>query len=353
MSRGRSGFIGIGFVEANFPVDRLPGWEARTYGYHGDDGKAFNNTTVGWNYGPKYGTGDRIGVIFNRAERTIAYYKNGISLGVAFRDVQEEVLYPAVGLRTPGEEVLANFGAQPFQGDVAAMRAEAVYRLEQRVLQTPLPCKKAQDTSALVGTLIFNHMALNGHWCTAAAVARDLLGSSVAVAAEDVQDFSARGCVRECIMRGDIDAALVHAQAYMPGSLTSCQPILFRMQCQKLVELVRAKDDQAALAHGKAELGGPLPEKEQRDLLSDALTLLCYEDPAASPQGALMVPAARATLADDVDAVLLAARQRPQQSVLEQLYCSLSVLRAELEASAHPAASLLDFDGLLSLKRPQ
>lgn len=30
---------GIGFVEANFPVDRLPGWEARTYGYHGDDGK--------------------------------------------------------------------------------------------------------------------------------------------------------------------------------------------------------------------------------------------------------------------------------------------------------------------------
>lgn len=86
---------------------------------------------------------------------------------------------------------------------------------------------------------------------------------------------------------------------------------------------VRAKDDQAALAHGKAELGGPLPEKEQRDLLSDALTLLCYEDPAASPQGALMVPAARATLADDVDAVLLAARQRPQQSVLEQLYCSL------------------------------
>lgn len=97
---------------------------------------------------------------------------------------------------------------------------------------------QAQDTSALVGTLIFNHMALNGHWCTAAAVARDLLGSSVAVAAEDVQDFSARGCVRECIMRGDIDAALVHAQAYMPGSLTSCQPILFRMQCQKLVELV-------------------------------------------------------------------------------------------------------------------
>lgn len=51
-------------------------------------------------------TGDRIGVIFNRAERTIAYYKNGISLGVAFRDVQEEVLYPAVGLRTPGEEVM-------------------------------------------------------------------------------------------------------------------------------------------------------------------------------------------------------------------------------------------------------
>lgn len=83
------------------------------------------------------------------------------------------------------------------------------------------------------------------------------------------------------------------------------------------------RDDSAALAHGKAELGVVPATAEQQDMLADALMLLCYHDPFGSPQGALMSPAARTALADDVDAALLAARQRPQQSALERLYCCL------------------------------
>lgn len=43
-------------------------------------------------------TGDIIGVIYNRAERTIAYTKNGMFLGVAFSEVNEERLFPTVRL---------------------------------------------------------------------------------------------------------------------------------------------------------------------------------------------------------------------------------------------------------------
>lgn len=47
-----------------------------------------------------------MGALWNRAERTISYTKNGIQLGVAFRDVSdEEVLFPSVGFRTKEEEV--------------------------------------------------------------------------------------------------------------------------------------------------------------------------------------------------------------------------------------------------------
>lgn len=42
-------------------------------------------------------TGDVIGIIFNRAEKTVAYTKNGMYLGVAFQNVCEERLYPTVG----------------------------------------------------------------------------------------------------------------------------------------------------------------------------------------------------------------------------------------------------------------
>ena len=87
---------------------------------------------------------------------------------------------------------------------------------------------------------------------------------------------------------------------------------------------MRARDDRAALAHGKAELGGAAAlGPEQADMLSDALTLLCYEDPEGSPQGALLAPAARTMLADDVDSALLCARQQPQYSPLERLVRTL------------------------------
>lgn len=49
--------------------------------------------------------GDVIGALWNRIDRTISFFKNGVSLGVAFSDVPEDRLYPTVGLRTTNEEV--------------------------------------------------------------------------------------------------------------------------------------------------------------------------------------------------------------------------------------------------------
>ena len=47
------------------------------------------------------GAGDVIGVIYNQAERTISYTKNGLYLGVAFQHVFEERLFPTVSPRSP------------------------------------------------------------------------------------------------------------------------------------------------------------------------------------------------------------------------------------------------------------
>ena len=49
--------------------------------------------------------GDLVGACLNRVDKTISYYKNGIDLGVAFHSVQEERLYPCVGMQTHEEEV--------------------------------------------------------------------------------------------------------------------------------------------------------------------------------------------------------------------------------------------------------
>ncbi len=47
-----------------------------------------------------------MGAMLNRTTKTISFVKNGLDLGVAFRNVDIERLYPSVGLRTPDEEVM-------------------------------------------------------------------------------------------------------------------------------------------------------------------------------------------------------------------------------------------------------
>ena len=39
-------------------------------------------------------------------------------------------------------QIVANFGATPFKSSVSAMRAKAARRVEQRILQTSLPCDR-------------------------------------------------------------------------------------------------------------------------------------------------------------------------------------------------------------------
>lgn len=168
--------------------------EPHSYGYHGDDGHRFSGSGVGTPYGPTYTTGDVVGIIFNCANRTIAYTKNGIDLGVAFSNVQEERLYPTIGMRTPNEEVVVRF-APPFKHDIGHHVQEAVAKAVDLVRNTSLLLKPKQvrcciivrctplrvcpqSSASLLGELIYQHLLQEGHTNTAAAVNRDLLGGA-------------------------------------------------------------------------------------------------------------------------------------------------------------------------------
>ena len=48
---------GIGFSAHGVKLDRLPGWDPHSYGYHGDDGMAFQSCGTGKPYGPIFATG--------------------------------------------------------------------------------------------------------------------------------------------------------------------------------------------------------------------------------------------------------------------------------------------------------
>lgn len=66
---------GIGFCAEDVNLGRLPGWEPRSYGYHGDDGHAFHGSGTGRPFGPGFTTGDVVGALLDRGLNTISFFK--------------------------------------------------------------------------------------------------------------------------------------------------------------------------------------------------------------------------------------------------------------------------------------
>ena len=81
LSRGKDGWIGIGFSSKKAGLNRLPGWEADSWAYHGDDGYVFACTTSGKAYGPKFAAQDVIGCGMNFRTGSAFFTKSGNFLG--------------------------------------------------------------------------------------------------------------------------------------------------------------------------------------------------------------------------------------------------------------------------------
>lgn len=64
-------------------------------------------------YGDEWADGDVIGCCLDLEDKTVSFFRNGASMGVAYRGIQQTVYYPAVSLSS-GERCEVNFGEQPF-----------------------------------------------------------------------------------------------------------------------------------------------------------------------------------------------------------------------------------------------
>ncbi|OMJ29815.1 Ran-binding protein 9 [Smittium culicis] len=139
VSKGKNGYIGIGFCTVKVILDRLPGWDSDSWGYHGDDGNSFQCSGSGKKYGPQFTTGDIIGCGVNFINREAFFVKNGVYLGVAFSNLDtSKSLYPSVGMRTLGEEVTLNFGKSPFVFDIDSYVHEHRLSMWRSVLSTDI-----------------------------------------------------------------------------------------------------------------------------------------------------------------------------------------------------------------------
>eukprot|EP00053_Salpingoeca_punica_P008988 m.80271 g.80271 ORF g.80271 m.80271 type:complete len:425 (+) comp14838_c0_seq1:238-1512(+) len=357
ISKGREGYIGIGLCSSQASMGRLPGWEKNSYGYHGDDGHAFRCSGTGTAYGPTFTTGDTVGCCLNLLDRTCFYTKNGVKLDIAFRNIalREDShalsLHPCVGLRTPGEEVEANFGQQPFVFDFQAYRAEVQQGVRASVERVTLPSQTWQvDLNQLVTAYLVHH----GYSETAAAFARDS-GNRLT---ESLDSIAVRKAIRDQVLKGQLDAALANVEQHYPGLLANNPVLRFRFHCQKFVGLVATqvaagKSSEEASVLELLSLGQSLQQMledpqcdttECRQLLKETFSVLAYPDPLNSPVAPLMDATRREPIAAALNSAILTHMSLPSQAPLERILQQCVVCLQEMRALEIPESSFLDMD---------
>lgn len=175
--KSRDTAIAVGFSTGEASLERLPGWETHSWGYHGDDGKMFFGDHAGRNYGQTFGQGDVIGCGINFNSCHAFFTKNGLDLGICFRELKRDMkLYPTIGMKKhSGALVTANFGQRPFVFDIddkmLAEKASVTKDLAKAKITT---LQMQRDENSLIQELVAHFLAHGGYVETAKAFADEM-----------------------------------------------------------------------------------------------------------------------------------------------------------------------------------
>ncbi|KAK7114787.1 ran-binding protein 9-like isoform X3 [Littorina saxatilis] len=243
ISKGRDGYfrhsyMGIGLSTQGVNMNKLPGWDKYSYGYHGDDGNAFCSSNPGIPYGPTFTTGDVIGCCVNLIDNTCFYTKNGINLGIAFSDLPPN-LYPTVGLQTPGEVVEANFGQTPFVFNIEEYMKEWHMKTRMTIERFPVSDRRGEWQQALqrmVSTYLIHH----GYCSTAEAFCK----ATTQPIDEDITSIKHRQRIQKLVLAGRMGEAIELTQQLYPGLLERNPNLLFMLKCRQFVEMVNGSDSE-------------------------------------------------------------------------------------------------------------
>ncbi|KFA75635.1 hypothetical protein S40288_05948 [Stachybotrys chartarum IBT 40288] len=380
--------ICVGFSTKAPHLERPVGWEPESWGYHGDDGRAFPGQNVGRTYGPKFHYGDTIGCGVNFHDNTAFFTKNGVRLNVAFHDIAKGKLYPAVSLKKPNEQIRANFGESPFMYNIDDIVREQQLRVARDIDHADTSrLEPGLNETELVQNLVLQFLQHDGYVETARAFAQDIQAQKVALNTDpnvkidglnikDDEDANNRQRIRKAILEGDVDKALKYTNAFYPQVLQDNEQVYFRLQCRRFVEMVRKaaylnmkrglpglpmdidKDTGDAVAWGdemetdQGESQSELPELERKMLeygqtlqaqyandprkeisntLNEIWALLAYKNPLKEPQVShLLDRNGRVAVAEELNSAILLSLGKSSRAALEKVYAQTHVLLEDL-----------------------
>jgi hypothetical protein len=196
----------------------------------------------------------------------------------------------------------------------------------------PMECSSGEDTGMPDAAAAAAAAAAATSGTPADAAAAAGTGAAGGLSEAAIQDALTRQQIFDAVAAGQLSDALQQVEQHFgPAVLQGNPKLAFKLKVQQFVELVRQATSgssaaaaaaaangsktvaaaagvggfEAALAYGRAELGPGSKSPDEEELLSDALSLLAYADPAASPCGHLLRVGQRLQLAEELNGALL------------------------------------------------
>ncbi|KAJ6975545.1 ran-binding protein M [Populus alba x Populus x berolinensis] len=304
---GARGQIAIGFTNHTFKMRRQPGWEANSYGYHGDDGNLYRGPGTGEAFGPTFTTNDTVGAGINYASQEFFFTKNGALVGAVYKDMKG-LLFPTVAVHSQNEEIEVNFGKKPFAFDLKEYERQETMKQQMKVDKISLPPIVSYG-------LVRSYLLHNGYEETLNAF--DVASKSnippIYIAQENgsgEQDIAyalaQRKALRQLIRNGEIDSAFSKLREWYPQIVQDEKSATcFLLHSQKFIELVRAGALEEAVHYGRIELAKFFKLPGFEDLVQDCVALLAYEKPHQCSAGYLLEESQREIVADAVNAMIL------------------------------------------------
>uniref|UniRef100_A0A672PTZ7 Ran-binding protein 9-like n=1 Tax=Sinocyclocheilus grahami TaxID=75366 RepID=A0A672PTZ7_SINGR len=246
ISKGRDGYMGIGLSAQGVNMNRLPGWDKHSYGYHGDDGHSFCSSGTGQPYGPTFTTGDVIGCCVNLINNTCFYTKNGHSLGIAFTDLPPN-LYPTVGLQTPGEVVDANFGQHPFVFDIEDYMREWRTKIQAQIDRFPIG-EREGEWQAMIQKMVASYLVHHSYCATAEVFAK----STDQAVHEELASIKNRQKIQKLVLSGRMGEAIETTQQLYPSLLELNPDLLFMLKVRQFIEMVNGTDSEVRCLGGRS-----------------------------------------------------------------------------------------------------
>lgn len=166
--------------------------------------------------------------------------------------------------------------------------------------------------------LIMDYLVIEGY----RSAAEEFSSEAGVIPPVDFESIESRMVIREALQRGDVEEAITRVNDLNPEILDTNPALYFRLQQQRLIELIRQSRIAEALQFAQDELA-PRGEESPEFLaeLERTMALLAFDSTSSPPPAItdLLSPAQRMKTAGEVNAAILESFSQGKEVKLVQL----------------------------------